>query len=294
MKPTDLLTEIEQHADLDALRAFLLRQPDQGKLRQDLLHLLRAVVEYETVLEWSRAVRICESLAIVGWGFWERVDACSHFNGDCWDTWFVNHKGEHRFRFGRWRKRKAGWVLFNPEYHFSPDIPEIPSKDWRVSAGVDFPVVDLPSLPSQRNYQKQMPIVMGAIGGSDPVSNRIFELKRQLTDLLLENMRPTEYGDALEHFYLTLYGPGGGSHDSPGLRIGAYRAKERAFYCQLHFDATYGQLSLDRQKDFFCSAIERAVDSLEVKLAKRRLHYDFSAFRSDLQAAFSEWGRKCA
>jgi hypothetical protein len=287
MNPTILLAEVERYSDMDELTKFLSDQPDQGKLRQILLDDFRTVVEYETALEWSRAVRLCEALAVVGWDPWERVDAIGHFNGDCWTTQFVNHKGEARFRFGRWKKRKAGWVLFNPAYHFSADVPELPSRD--ALADKEFPVVDLRCLPSQRNYQKQMPIIMGVIGGSDPTTNHIFALKRRLTELLSDSMHPNEYGDALERFYLTLYGAGLRSKESSGLKVGAYRPKERAFYCEVHFERAFGQLTLDQQKAFFRSVVDRAVDALEAKFAKRRLRYDFQAFRSDLQAAFRAW-----
>ena len=75
-------------------------------------------------------MRICEALAIIGWAPRERVDAISRFNGDHQHTSFVNDQGEMRFRAGPWTKRKAGWVLFNPDFYESPDWPDRPSVDW--------------------------------------------------------------------------------------------------------------------------------------------------------------------
>ncbi len=290
----DLLTEISKREEIEDLRTFLFCIPAQSELRIHLLQLLRTVLEYDDAVAWSKAVRICESLAITGWGDWEKVDACAHFNGDCWETWFINPQGEYRFRRGRWTKRKAGWCLFNPTYHFSPHVPELPAKSWQEYAHVEFPCVDLPKLPSQRNPQKQMPIVMGMIGGNGPVSERVWDLKRELTMLLTQAMRPEIYGDAINRLFLTLYcaaeNPAGrATHD--GLKIGAYRAKQKTFSCELHLDSKFGLLSVDEQKRVFFNAIQESINALETKLAKLKLGYDFAAFRSDINSAFILWRR---
>jgi hypothetical protein len=288
----ELLAEISKWEEIDDLRTFLSSRSDQTELRNQLLQLLRTVVEYDDAAAWSKAVRICESLAITGWGDWERVDACTHFDGDSWDTWFINHQGEYRFRRGHWTKRKAGWCLFNPTYHVSPHVPEIPAKSWEEYAGIEFPCVDLPKLPSQRNPQKQMPIVMGLICGDGPVSERVWDLKRELTKLLIQTMRPEIYGDAINRFFLTLYcaadnRAGRATHD--GLKIGSYRAKQKAFYCELHLDSKFGPLSSGDQKKVFISAIQESIKALETKFVKLKLEYDFAAFRSDIVSAFELW-----
>lgn len=284
-----LLAELERNEELEDLRTFLQTRSDKAALREGLFSLLRAVVEYETAKQWAQAVRICEALAITGWGSLERVDAFSRFNGDCWETWFINAHGEYRFRLGRWKRRKKGWILLNPEYHFSKDLPEIPSKSWKVFAGVEFPAVDLAALASQRNYQPQMPIVMGTIGGLPQLSDRVFELKRELTCLLHDNMRPNEYGDTLENLFLTLHCEGGAAVTAPRLKIGAYRPQKRAFYCDLHFNPGYARLNREQQVEVFRSALDQAVDSLEAKMSKTHIEYDFAAFRADLRRTFAIW-----
>lgn len=288
----ELPTEILKVEEIEALRALLLSQPDQDELRGQLFSLLLSVLEYNDANAWSKAVRICESLAIIGWGDRERVDACAHFNGDCWETWFINRQGEYRFRRGRWTKPKAGWRLFNPQYHFSPDVPEIPAKSWEEYAGIEFPCVDIPVLPSQRNAQKQMPIEMGLIGGNGPVSERVWELKRELTKLLIQTMRPDIYGDAINRFFLTLHcaadnRAGRGTHE--GLKIGSYRAKQKAFSCELHLDSNFGLLNVDDQRRVFLIALQESIKALEAKLAKLKLEYDFSAFHADVVSAFERW-----
>src|SRR5580765_3492783 len=114
VKESALLKQIAAQPSIESLQACLTSRRNTVKVRRALLDELAKVIEYNEALEWAAAVRICEALAIVGWGDRERVDAVSGFNGDCWETYFVNGTDELRFRQGRWSKRKAGWVLFNP------------------------------------------------------------------------------------------------------------------------------------------------------------------------------------
>src|SRR5262249_8706094 len=204
VKASSLLTQIAKQPSIESLQACLESLGSTAKVRRSLLDELAKVVEYQDANEWGAAVRICEALAIVGWGDRERVDAVSRFNGDCWETYFVNGADEYRFRQGGWTKRKAGWGLVNPESYASPDFPDIPTKSWEEFAHVEFPAVACAKLASQRNCQKQMPFVMGLCGDFGPVSRCVESLKNELTARLMRSMRPAEYGDALDRFYLTL------------------------------------------------------------------------------------------
>ena len=289
MMPNLSLTQLTACEDLPELARLLERCDDRGRLREELFALLLTVVEYRDAIEWARAVRICEAFAIVGWGCRERVDARSHFNGDCWDTVFITARGQHRYRSGRWRKRKAGWILFNPDYHFSPDRPDVPDRSWKEFAGVDFPVVPAEKLATQRNYQKQMPLVMGGFSGSNPVSREAFALARQLTEVLRDHLRPNEYGEGLDHFYLTLMCPGGGPPSPTGLKIGSYKPAQAAFYCTLTFPESFSDWSPLKQRQFFTQAIQTAMDTLEPKLRKKAQAYDVAGFRADLANALTQW-----
>lgn len=133
---------------------------------------------------------------------------------------------------------------------------------------------------------------MGLIGGNGTVSERVWDLKRELTKLLIQTMRPEIYGDAIDRFFLTLYcaadnRAGRATHD--GLKIGSYRAKQKAFSCELHLDSKFGLLSADDQKRVFFNAIQESIKALEIKFTKLKLEYDFAAFRSDIASAFDLW-----
>jgi hypothetical protein len=283
-----MLEELIPFVEIDSLRDWVASQHDQEALRERFWQRFRELVEYEDADNWSEAVAICEVMAIVGWGERERVDAISHFNGDCWDTYFRNKTGEYRYRQGRWRKNKAGWVLFNPEYHFSGDLPDRPARSWQENAGTDFPIVDRDHLPSQRNYAKQVPIVMGLIGGGDACSETVWAMKRQLATLLRGHMTPEVYGEPLEFLYFTLHCPFSGSPSGSGLKIGSYRSKQKAFYCDLHFDKSFASRSLSQRIDFFEDNLKQAVEALRKKFREKRLVYDFEQFCHHLQDAFME------
>jgi hypothetical protein len=288
-KPSSLLKQIAKQPSIESLQACLRSLGNTAKVRRSLFDELAKVIEYDDAHEWGMAVRICEALAIVGWGDHERVDAICGFNGDCWETRFVNGADEYRFRQGGWTKRKAGWVLVNPEYYASPDFPDIPSKSWEEFAHVEFPAVACAKLASQRNCQKQMPFVMGLFGDFGPVSRCVESLKSELTARLMRSMRPAEYGDALDRFYMTLHCPHPGAKFSPGLKIGAWKSKQRSFECDLFFDDAFANLPRARQQAHFIDNLMVAIDALAAKFKQRRIEFDIERFRADVLSAAKAW-----
>jgi hypothetical protein len=266
-----------------------LKPAEANKLRSALLKEFKSLVEYKDATEWARAVTVCEALAVVGWGKKERVDAIAHFNGDCWETYFVNARGEKRFLESRWSKRKKGWQPFNPEYHWSPDRPQVAEVDWRQYRQKLSPPVDREELPSQSNYLRQTPIIMGMFGGVDPVSLCVAQLKMELDALFTLHLRPNEYGLDLEFFYFTLHCPYLNAQNKSRLKIGALRSKERAFSCDLYFATGFDALQVKEQKEYFRRNLRTALDRLESTLRKKKLTYDVPALREDIEAAFQDW-----
>ena len=286
----DSITALET---LGELEAFLQSQPIDS-VRSELLRRFDGLLEYVDANQWATAVRICEALAIIGWGAREQVDAISRYNGDCWETQFVTDNDERRFRFAYWSKRKAGWTLWHPAFHASPDFPDRPSVDWKQSAGAEFPIVNRDTLPSQRNYRLQMPIIMGMVGGANKTSNSAGALRMELHKHLLKTMTPAAYGDAVEKFYFTFYCPFLSTTYNAHLKIGAYNTKQKAFYCNLYFDEDFGQLSRTDQRAFISQHLLAAVDALGAKLRKRKVDYDIAAFRTDVETAIHGWNRNAS
>ena len=85
--------------DLKELEEFLQSQSEIEQLRERLFAEFLKYADYKNAGEWNKAVRLCESLAIIGWGNHEPVEALrgQFFNGNP-ATCFQNKFGETRCR----------------------------------------------------------------------------------------------------------------------------------------------------------------------------------------------------
>ena len=85
------MNEIYEIDDLKELKNFLERQSNQDKLRENLFSEFLQYADYKNVSDWNKAVKICESLAIIGWGKYEPLEALRgmYFNGSPM-TFFIN------------------------------------------------------------------------------------------------------------------------------------------------------------------------------------------------------------
>ncbi len=100
------MTEIFEIEDLGRLREYLSGFADIDKLRTVLYAGFLRYAAYVNASEWNRAVRLCECLAIVGWGDHEALEAIKggYFNGNP-NTFFVNRNSEPRFLDAVWSAR---------------------------------------------------------------------------------------------------------------------------------------------------------------------------------------------
>lgn len=305
---------------LDALR----RQLDSAAGRRQRGSLLREfwkVCRYTNAAEWNRAVRLCEALAIVGWGECEPVEACS---GEDW-TAFRNRYEENRFVSADWSKRKGGTTIRpgSATYHASPDQP---------GATGDFPTVvnvqDL-KLASQRNWIPKNPIRLYQwLDGSDSTTRKLVEsVNNQLVPDLDRRMQPEAYGQSIDRiwidFYfcttlsgcretfvvidddvrlssiqlhkrlLTMYSAAQIKRENLFLRkrydYGIFQADKGTMKATLHFPQEFNALSLPAQKREFAHHLSAVVSGVVDRLAGRDLRYDFAAMRSDFEAILDAW-----
>lgn len=112
--------EIENLAELE----IFLRAQDQILIRERLLGEFDRYAFYKNASEWNRAVKICECLAIIGWGERESLEALrgKFYNGYAM-TYFLNVHGEPRFVEAMWSKRKTGLTMQDGDtfFHESPN-----------------------------------------------------------------------------------------------------------------------------------------------------------------------------
>jgi len=145
--------------DLKELEEFLQSQSEIEQLRERLFAEFLKYADYKNAGEWNKAVRLCESLAIIGWGNHEALEALrgQFFNGNP-TTCFQNKFGETRFVDAIWSKRINGFTMEQgrTSYCFSPDDPtQKQSVSWEYEVKEDIQDI---SLESQRNWIPKNPV----------------------------------------------------------------------------------------------------------------------------------------
>nr|WP_253709795.1 hypothetical protein [Treponema sp. OMZ 799] len=199
------MNEIYAISDLSELEAFLNSQTSIEKLREKLFAEFLKYADYKSVSEWNKAVRLCECLAVIGWGNHEPVEAFRgiFFNGNP-RTFFCNRFGELRFVEAVWSKRKAGFTMeqSRTSYYPGPDC-----EDKKQPVYWDYPVtekIEDIKIESQRNWIPKNPIwIVRTISNCYENSKPVIEsIEEKLQDELNKKMRPEKYGKAVNCIFL--------------------------------------------------------------------------------------------
>lgn len=192
--------EIEE---LPQLREYLSGFPDSEALRAELFSEFLAYSSYRNAAEWNKAVRLCECLAIVGWGDKEALEAVkgSYFNGSP-NTYFINRDSVPRFTDAVWSKRKDGLAIdfSDTKWHPGPDCPQ--SREM-ASENIFGETVDEP-LKSQRNWIPKNPVLITrGLANCYENSRAVIEsMEKDLKPELNRRMRPELYGNAIDRIVL--------------------------------------------------------------------------------------------
>lgn len=199
------MKEILAIGELKELEEWLQSQHDTDNLREVLFTEFLKYADYKNAEEWNKAVRICESLAIIGWGTHEPVEALRgmYFNGNPM-TYFLTKLGEPRFVDAIWSKRKDGFTMEQGRtaYHFSPDDTSGKQTNlWEYPTKEDIQDI---KLESQRNWIPKNPIwIKRTISNCYENSKEIIEsIEKNLQQNLNLNMHPEKYGRAINRIIL--------------------------------------------------------------------------------------------
>ena len=191
--------------DLKELEEFLQSQSEIEQLRERLFAEFLKYADYKNAGEWNKAVRLCESLAIIGWGNHEPVEALrgQFFNGNP-ATCFQNKFGETRFVDAIWSKRVNGFTMEQgrTSYCFSPDDPnQKQSVFWEYEIKEDIQDI---RLESQRNWIPKNPVwIKRTIGNCYENSKVVIEsVDKELKPELDRRMRPEIYGRAINRIII--------------------------------------------------------------------------------------------
>lgn len=313
---------------LDDLREFLHSQPDADVLRERLYGLFLEYSCYSNAAEWNAAVRICEALAIMGWGDHEPLEARKGrwFNGNP-ETCFINRDGKVRFLEAVWSKRKDGLAIDYDMSFVHGDRERAYDPPVRCKGGTGAPQ-DV-KLCSQRNWIAKNPIriVRGLANCYDSSKPVVESMDRVLTPMLNRKMRPELYGASIDAIVLNVsFSFYDNYHcktnyiiadETLGLRQRDFYPKLLEMYTEKEIDDngyylrnrfTYGpfrkdtgsvrvnivlerefsQLSVRDQKRLLGEYLLHAVEQVARRLG-RKICYDFQLMISDFRAVLNVW-----
>lgn len=200
-----MINQIHNITELKKLETELLKNKSASlidKLYKELLQFS----DYKNATQWNKAVRICESLTILGWGNYEPVQAIrsNFFNGNPM-TGFYNKFSERRFVDAIWSKRKTGFTMEQgrTSYFESAAIVNKPT------ILHDYPVLEQiedVKLETQRNWIPKNPISIGRyIQNCYENSLQLAEdIEQNLNTLLNRKMKPVNYGTAVNTLRILL------------------------------------------------------------------------------------------
>lgn len=178
------------------LKEIIESLPDREKAKKQLHEEFLKYCYYNTAEEWNRAVRLCECLAIIGWGEVEGVEALKGrwVNGYP-STGFFTSRGEQRYRFAVW-VRKNGGITIDPYTLRDQTDSQIKSLSRVVSRDV--------KLASQRNWLPKCPVECTRVmlncypGSAGVVKSIVNDLNR----MLMDGMRPERYGNLINYILI--------------------------------------------------------------------------------------------
>jgi len=198
-----MLQRIYQIDDLDELKEFLSTFADVEQLREELFAEFLKYCRYRNAGEWNKAVRLCECLAIAGWGDREAVEAVrgSYFNGNQ-NTYFLNRDSKPRYFDAVWSKGKEGLTI-NPTlstFHKSPDAPHISD----IAEDMGECSLNNTRLDQQRNWIPKNPIFItrGLANCYENSKAMIASMETELRQMLNNGMRPEMYGNAIDRIVI--------------------------------------------------------------------------------------------
>ncbi|WP_405396897.1 hypothetical protein [Maribacter sp. Asnod2-G09] len=201
-----MIEKIAEFETLTELEAYLFQQTDIEGLRSKLLSEFSKYADYKNAEEWNKAVHICESLAIIGWGDNEPVEALKgmFFNGNPM-TYFLNRFGEFRFVDAIWSKRKDGYTMEQGRTSFHASADDSQQRETILSDYITKEHIQDIKLLSQRNWIPKNPIRIRA-GLSNCYENSkpvIESLQKDLQIALNRKMQPEKYGRSVNRIIIT-------------------------------------------------------------------------------------------
>ncbi|MCM1356063.1 MAG: hypothetical protein NC212_06635 [Staphylococcus sp.] len=322
------MNRIFEISDIEELREYLLSCGDKEILRGQLLDAFQRYSHYRNASEWNLAVRVCEALAIVGWGSHKPVEAIrgAYFNGNP-DTCFLDRNAKPCYLDAVWSKRKDG-VAIDYTRSFSHEN----SGSGRLMSeliGIQVGEVQDIKLDTQRNWIPKNPIrivrgLANCYSGSRPVVKSIDNF---LMPALNACMRPEMYGSDIDiiifnlsfsfydnyhcktnhiiadeslklrhkDFYpklLEMYSlkeiEDNGYYLRNRFTYGPFRKETGNVRVDIVFEKEFSQKTVSVQKELLSGYLIHAAQHLAKRL-HRKINYDFPLMIADFKSVLETW-----
>lgn len=256
------------------LRAYLLKQFDKLKY-------------YETANQWNDVVKVCEALAILGWGNSERVDAiCSR--RDQWrSTTFKSLNNDDCYRSANWLPRKAGRYITNYSDYYGPSHQQRNCYKYVDVKEAQIVCTPVEKILSQRNYLvKKQFCFPGHLDGSD-AGWLVCDLTSQLYRVMKKEIDPAPYANHLEVF--CVWTSVGWAKDAYKFKPGRYYANQKIYNIYLHIDRDITDLSQTKQRLIIADGVREGVKAFLDRLKKRKLDFPAPQFEADVDLALDKF-----
>lgn len=323
-----MLHEIYEINDLRQLKDHLSRFSDIEKLRAELFAEFLVHSNYHNASEWNKAVRLCECLAITGWGDREPLEAVrgTYFNGNP-NTWFMNRDSKPRFLDAVWSKRNDGIAIDFSRSTLHDSTCCGHCSDMAAVDGIGE--IQRVTLLSQRNWIAKNPILItrGLANCYENTGPVIDSMEKELKPELNRLMRPELYGSAINRiaincsfsfydnyhcktnyiiadealklkqkdFYpalLAMYSEKEIEDNGYYLRnrftYGPFRVDTGTTRIAIVLEREFSQLPQTRQKEVLSEYFLHAVGQCATRLSKK-IDYNFDLMTADLSAILSRW-----
>ncbi|MBB1149575.1 hypothetical protein H4K35_05410 [Myroides sp. NP-2] len=296
------MEEIYQLETLEELKQFIAQKTAHA-LRPTLLEAYARLLQYKNIEEWNQLVRICESLSLTGWGEEEPQEAlASKWINGAFYTVLQNKNFEAKEGTSQsWRKQNDSYVL--------------DGKD------VDLTAYSATKLASQRNKLPKAPIRYSRSGNYQKSLQPLIDQLDTLKTLLIQETQPERYGHGFSYIGINLYFS---NHDDqhhtvrheyyheeedvpeelknaqdnlplysirPRLKISNLSTKEHELRLLVtrYFTKEFGFKTVQEQKQILREDFLEIIDQLAIKLQKKKIAYDTSLFKEDVERIFELW-----
>lgn len=281
----------------------LVAQKTADALRPGLIETYTRLLQYKNIEEWNQLVRICETLALTGWGEEEPQEAlASKWINGAFYTVLQNKSFEAKEGTSKsWRKQKDSFVLDGKE--------------------VDLTSYPATKLASQRNKLPKAPIRYSRSGNYQKSLQPFIDQLDTLKTLLIQETQPEHYGSDFSYIGLNLYFS---NHDDqhhtvrheyyhdekdvpeelknasdplprysirPRLKISNLSTKENELRLLVtrHFTKEFGFKTLQEQKQILLEDFLEIIDQLAIKLKKKKITYNTELLKADIERLFTLW-----